>query len=160
MKIVFAADHAGYDLKEKLIPFVKGLGFEVEDVGAHDLIAEDDYPDMVALAARKVSEDPQNVRAIVLGGSGQGEAIVANRFPRVRAVVFNGQYHPQDGRLIPKEIVLSREHNDSNVLALGARFINEEEAKAAVKVWLETPFSGEERHLRRIEKIEAYPHGA
>jgi len=160
MRIVFASDHAGFDLKEKLIPFVKELGFDVEDVGAHDLIAEDDYPDMVAIAARKVSEDPQNIKAIVLGGSGQGEAIVANRFQRVRAVVFNGQCHPADGRLMPKEIILAREHNDSNVLALGARFLNEEEAKAAVKEWLETPFSGEERHARRIQKIENYPHGA
>lgn len=160
MKIVFAADHAGFDLKEKLVPFVKGLGFEVDDVGAHDLDTNDDYPDMVALASRAVSADPQNVKAIVLGGSGQGEAIVANRFPHVRAVVFNGQYHPADGRLIPKEIILAREHNDANILALGARFVNEEEAKEAVKVWLETPFSNEERHRRRIDKIDQYPHGA
>jgi len=157
MKVIFAADHAGFDLKEKLVPFVKELGFEVEDVGAHDLQAEDDYPDMVALAARLVSIDPQNVKAIVLGGSGQGEAIVANRFPHVRAVVFNGQFHPDDGRLIPKEIILAREHNDANILALGARFLNEEEAKSAVKTWLLTPFSNEERHRRRIEKIEQYP---
>lgn len=160
MKIVFAADHAGFDLKEKLVPFVKGLGFEVEDVGAHDLNTNDDYPDMVALASRAVSADPQNVKAIVLGGSGQGEAIVANRFPHVRAVVFNGQYHPADGRLIPKEIILAREHNDANILALGARFLSEEEAKESVKVWLETPFSNEERHRRRIDKIDQYPHGA
>lgn len=159
MKVILAADHAGFDLKQKLIPFTKELGFDVEDVGAHDLIAEDDYPDMVALAAQRVSSDPQNVKAIVFGGSGQGEAIVANRFPHVRAVVFNGQYKPTDGRLMPKEIVISREHNDANVLSLGARFLNEEEAKAAVKEWLETPFSGEERHARRIQKIEGYSHG-
>lgn len=159
MKIIFAADHAGFDLKEKLFPFVRELGFEVEDVGAHELIAEDDYPDYVSLASRAVSSDPQNTKAIVLGGSGQGEAMVANRFPHVRAVVFNGQFHPADGRLTPKEIVVSREHNDANILSLGARFLSETEAKAAVKEWLETAFSGEERHMRRNEKIDNYPSG-
>ena len=153
MKVIFAADHAGFDLKEKLVPFVKELGFEVEDVGAHDLQAEDDYPDMVALAARLVSIDPQNVKAIVLGGSGQGEAIVANRFPHVRAVVFNGQFHPDDGRLIPKEIILAREHNDANILSLGARFVTREEAEEAVRLFLLIQFSEDERHMRRIAKF-------
>ncbi len=160
MKIIFAADHAGFELKQALIPFVKELGFEVEDVGALAVAPDDDYPDMISLAARQVSENPQGVRALVIGGSGQGEAIVANRFPRVRAVVFNGQYRPEDGRLVPKEIVIAREHNDANVLALGARFLSEEEAKMAVKTWLETPFYGDERHLRRINKIETYSRGA
>jgi ribose 5-phosphate isomerase B len=96
--------------------------------------------------------------AIVLGGSGQGEAIVANRFPHVRAVVFNGQYvSPDENRDIPNEIVLSREHNDANILSLGARFLSEEEAKNAVRLWLATPFSHDERHIRRIAKIEQYP---
>jgi ribose 5-phosphate isomerase B len=145
MKIFFASDHAGFEMKNSLIEFVKELGFEVEDCGAYELNPEDDYPEFVKRAAQKVSEDPENTKVIILGGSGQGEAIVANRFPNVRAVVFYGG---------DKDIIkLSREHNDANVLSLGARFIKLEEAKEAVKLWLETPFSGEERHRRRISKI-------
>lgn len=157
MRVIFASDHAGFVLKETLVSFVRELGYDVEDVGAHEFSVEDDYPDFVAVAARKVSEDPENSKAIVLGGSGQGEAMVANRFKRVRAIVFTGQCRPPDGRLIPKEIIIAREHNDANVLSLGARFLSDDEAKMAVKEWLETPFSHEERHARRIQKIEQYP---
>jgi ribose 5-phosphate isomerase B len=89
-----------------------------------------------------------------LGGSGQGEAMVANRFKGIRAVVFNGQYAPKDNRELPNEIKISREHNDSNVLSLGARFLNEEEATQALKLWLDTEFLNEERHVRRIKKID------
>lgn len=153
MKILFATDHAGFLLKEELIPFVRSLGYEVEDYGAHSLDEKDDYPDYIAPVARIVSQEP-NTRAIILGGSGQGEAMLANRFPGVRAIVFNGQYCPKDGRVVPEEITVSRQHNDSNILSLGARFLNEVEAKQAVKVWLETSFSGEERHARRLKKIE------
>lgn len=157
-KIYFAADHAGFLLKEVLKPFVVQLGYEIEDCGASTHVEDDDFTDYVSIAARAVSADPVNRIAIVLGGSGQGEAIVANRFPHVRAVVFNGQYvSPDESREIPNEIVLSREHNDANVLSLGARFLSEEEAKNAVKLWLGTPFSNDERHIRRIAKIEQYP---
>jgi ribose 5-phosphate isomerase B len=154
MKIFIAADHAGFELKKALVPFLRELGFEVEDLGAHIYNKDDDYPDFVAPLARRISEDPNNAKGIVIGGSGQGEAIAANRFRGVRAVVFNGQYAPPDGRSVPHEITISREHNDSNVLSLGARFLNESEAKDAVKTWLETPFSGKERHKRRLRKIE------
>ena len=166
IKIYFAADHAGYKLKEHLLRFVDHLDFgadtqyEIEDLGAHEYNETDDYPDFVSLAARAVSEAAargEDARAIILGGSGQGEAIVANRFPRVRAVVFNGQYAPIDGRIVPYEIVIAREHNDANVLSLGARFLSEQDAEETVRLWLTTPFSGEERHRRRIEKIEQYP---
>lgn len=153
MKIFVGTDHAGYQLKEKLIPFLSELGYEVADKGAFEYDQNDDYPDYVAKVAKEISEDPEN-RGIILGGSGQGEAIVANRFKNVRAVVFNGQYEPKDDRVVPEEIKVSRQHNDANILSLGARFLNEEEAKEAVKEWLETPFSEEERHKRRIEKIE------
>lgn len=159
-KIYLASDHAGYLLKEVLKSYVSELGYEVEDCGANEHNEEDDYTDFVSIAARKVSEDSVNRMAIVLGGSGQGEAIVANRFPHVRAVVFNGQYVSADeSRDIPNEIVLSREHNDANVLSLGARFLSEQEAKDAVRLWLATPFSNDERHIRRIAKIEQYPNG-
>jgi len=155
MKIFIATDHAGFELKEKLVPFLMSLGHEVMDKGALVLDENDDYPDFIAEAAREVSvaNDP-SVRGIVLGGSGQGEAIVANKFPNIRAVVFNGQYEPKDGSEAPDEIFLTRSHNDSNVLSLGARSINEEIAKRAVREWLDTPFSDEERHIRRIEKIK------
>jgi len=148
MKVFFASDHAGFALKAELISFVRDeLGFEVEDCGAYEMDERDDYPEIIIRAAQQVSAKLEASRAIVLGGSGGGEAIVANRFSGVRATVYYG------GDL---EIVrLSREHNDANVLSLGARFINEEEAKSAVRLWLDTPFSGEERHVRRLEKIKA-----
>jgi ribose 5-phosphate isomerase B len=125
------------------------LGYEVENKGDFANDKEDDYPDFISLAAKEVSLNHEN-KAIILGGSGEGEAIVANRFPRVRAVAWYGE---------SMEIVkLSREHNDANVFSIGARFVTEEKAKAGVKLWLSTKFSGDERHLRRILKIENYPH--
>jgi ribose 5-phosphate isomerase B len=145
MRIYIGSDHAGFALKEKLIPFLKELGHEVEDKGAFSLDPQDDYPDFVKPVAEAVSNVPE-AKGIVLGGSGEGEAMAADGFPNVRAAVWYG------GDL---EIVrLSREHNDANILSLGARFIGEEEAKSAVRLWLETPFSGEARHMRRIEKLD------
>lgn len=154
MKVLFATDHAGFEIKEKLVPFVKSLGYEVEDFGSYQYDENDDYPDSISKVSSKVSKNPDSMKGIILGGSGQGEAIVANRYPNVRAVVFNGQCE-HDGRMkVPNEIVISREHNDANILSLGARFLTDEEAKKAVKLWLETKFTGEERHVRRIRKIE------
>jgi ribose 5-phosphate isomerase B len=154
MKIYIATDHAGFELKEKLVPFLGEMGHEVVDKGAFKLDENDDYPDFIAEASREVSlANSVDVRGIILGGSGQGEAIVANKFPHVRAVVFNGQYESKDGSEVPDEIFLTRSHNDSNILSLGARFITEDIAKRAVREWLDTPFSGEERHIRRINKI-------
>ena len=145
MKIHFGTDHAGFALKEKLKTYVTELGHEAIDHGAFSENPTDDYPDFIAPAAKAVSEDSGS-RGIILGGSGEGEEIVANRFPHVRAVEFYG------GNL---EIVkVAREHNDANILSLGARFVSEEEARQAVKIFLETPFSGEERHARRIEEID------
>lgn len=148
MKIYFASDHAGFELKNSLMEMVNvDLGLEVEDCGAFDYDEADDYPDFVRVAADAVSSDPEESLAVIIGGSGQGEAIVANRFVNVRAAVYYGG---------PMEIItLSREHNDANVLSLGARFLTEDEAKEALRLWLDTPFSGEERHDRRIAKIDA-----
>lgn len=147
MKVFFASDHAGFELKEKLLAFVReDLQLEVEDCGAFTYDEDDDYPDFVAVAAQNVQRQ-ESARAIVLGGSGQGEAIAANRFLGVRAAVYYG------GDL--EIVTLSREHNDANVLSLGARFLSEEEAKEAVRLWLETPFSQDVRHIRRIEKMDA-----
>jgi ribose 5-phosphate isomerase B len=149
MKIYFASDHAGFEMKGSLIEFVKELGFEVEDCGAYELNPNDDYPEFVKRAAQAVSDKPEEARAIVLGGSGQGEAMCANKFKGVRAVEY---YAPSRG--VVNIIEDSRSHNDSNVLSLGARFLSLDEAKEAVKLWLETEFSGEERHKRRIGEIE------
>lgn len=143
MTVYFASDHAGLELKNSLLAYVRDtLALEVEDCGAYELNPEDDYPTFVAKAASAVSEDPEGRMAVVLGGSGQGEAIVANKTPHVRAALYYG------GNI---DIVrLSREHNNANVLSLGARFLDFESAKEAVTVWLETNFSGDERHVRRI----------
>lgn len=144
MKIYIGSDHAGFELKGKLIPFIKELGHEVEDKGAYSLDPKDDYPDFVLPVAEAVAADPGSM-GIVLGGSGEGEAIAADKVDGVRTALWYG------GSM---DIVrLSREHNDANILSLGARFINEAEAKEAVRLWLETPFSGDERHVRRIEKL-------
>jgi len=145
MKIYFATDHAGFELKNSLIEFVRDeLGYEVEDLGAHELNPTDDYTDFVGVAAKRVNEE-EGTRAIILGGSGQGEAIVANRFPNVRAIVWYGG---------TDEILrLSRQHNDANILSIGARFVDEEMGREGVRKWLATKFSGEERHIRRIGKL-------
>jgi ribose 5-phosphate isomerase B len=153
MRLLITSDHAGYELRKHLYAYLKDAKIDVTDAGPYENDPQDDYPDFVAPVALEVSQDPQGVRAIVIGGSGQGEAIMANRFPRVRAVVFNGQYKSSE-RTVPDEISLSRLHNDANILALGARFISVEDAKKAVDGWLATPFSGDVRHIRRIEKIE------
>jgi ribose 5-phosphate isomerase B len=146
--LYIASDHAGFALKEKLKIFLQGLGYETEDMGKFVYDEQDDYPDFILPVARAVAANPEQSRGIILGGSGQGEAMVANRVRGARAaVVYN---YNED------IIRLSREHNNANVLALGARFITEEEAKKAVKLWLETPFSKEERHIRRIKKIDNF----
>lgn len=145
MKIYLAADHRGFQLKEKVKTWLKEWGYEYEDMGAFEFNKDDDYPDFISKAAEKVSQDPENSKAIILGGSGQGEAMVANRYKGVRAAVYYGG---------SEEVVkLSREHNNANILSLGTFFVDEETAKRAVEVWLETPFSGEERHVRRIAKF-------
>ena len=151
MKVLFAADHAGFDLKAKLIPFVESLGHTTEDLGPSSYNAADDYPGFVSRVAKKISEEPSDYMGIVIGGSGQAEAMVANRYPRVRAAVYYGGKN--------RIVSLSREHNNANILSLGARFMSEEEAKQAVHVWLTTPFSGEERHVRRIRQIDTLRNG-
>ena len=147
MKIYIGTDHAGYEMKEALASYLeKELEYTVADMGAHQFDMSDDYPDFMQLVAQEVSHDPTGSRGIILGGSGEGEAIVANRFPKVRCAVFYGG----NTDIIKR----SREHNNTNMLALGARFMSVDEAKSAVKLWLDTPFTEEERHLRRLKKIE------
>lgn len=145
MKIYIGSDHAGYELKEKLKIFIKELGYEVEDKGAFSLDINDDYPDFIVPTAEAVSKD-HGALGIILGGSGEGEAICANKIKGIRASVYYGY--------TPEIVKVTKEHNDANILSLGARFINEEEAKEAVKIFIETKFSEDERHIRRIKKLE------
>ena len=158
MKIFIASDHAGFELKKAITEDIAFSGHTVIDCGADELDEEDDYPLIIQKAAQAVSEAESakesgdleytdgEVRGIVIGGSGQGEMIVANKFPHIRAVLYYGG--------VQEIISLSREHNDSNILSLGARFISESEAIMAVRLWLGTQFSQEERHVRRIAQIE------
>ena len=144
MKIHLATDHAGLELKEKVKLYLSDLNYEVIDHGAYEYDALDDYPDFIFPCAKAVSNDPES-KGIILGGSGQGEAMAANRVKGVRAAVFyNG----------PDEIIkLSRQHNNANILSLGARFMSEEEMYKAIEVWLSTDFESG-RHQRRIEKLD------
>lgn len=161
MRIALAADHTGLEQLKELQQFLFSLGHECHNFGPAALNKNDDYPDFIAPAAKAVASG-QCQRAIVIGGSGQGEAIAANRLKGVRCAVFYGPVVPRsavdtDGTISrdPYEIVrLSRAHNDSNVLSLAARFVSLNEMRQAVKIWLETEFSSEERHKRRIAKLD------
>ena len=166
MKIYIGADHAGFDLKEKLKIYLNDMGYEVEDKGAFKYDENDDYPDFIkpvaeAVVANSGSSEVEERRGIILGGSGQGEAMCANKVPGVRASVFYGEVLAQNTVDVngkkstnPFEIVLlERLHNDANILSLGVRFITEDEAKSAIKLFLDTKFSAEERHIRRINKF-------
>jgi len=156
MKIYIGTDHAGYVLKEALVKSLKGKGYEVLDMGAFEYNEEDDYPDFVIPVALEISKDPNGVKGIILGGTGEGEAIAANKFPHVRAAVYYGKAKP----IVDDEsdiIVRSREHNNSNILSLGARYLTEDSMMEAVNLWLNTSFSEDERHIRRLGKIDAIP---
>ena len=154
MKIFVGSDHAGFGLKEKLIPYLQELGHEVIDKGAFEYNEEDDFPDFIIPVAREVSMRPYEVRGIVLGGSGQGEGMVANKFRNVRATVYYGQGQCIVEHMHESIIKISRADNNANILSLGARFITEEEMKEAVKEWLDTPFKDTEKYQRRITKAE------
>ena len=144
MKIYFASDHAGFHLKNYLKEQLIEDGYNIEDCGAFDFEPLDDYPDFIIPAAKKVSNLPGS-RGIIVGGSGQGEAMAANRIQGVRAAVY------YDG---PLDIVkLSRSHNDANILSLGARFISPQKALQIVNLWLAEEFEGG-RHEHRINKLD------
>jgi ribose 5-phosphate isomerase B len=143
MKIYLASDHAGFDLKEKIKQDLLSQNYEVEDCGDFEKNPDDDYPLFIARAAEKVSNDSRS-KAIVFGKSGAGEEIVANKFKNVRAVLGFSK----------DNVKLSREHNDANILSLGSEFVDFEKAVELVKIFLETEFSNEKRHRRRIEEIK------
>lgn len=160
-KVYIAADHTGFILKSVLVEYLRdALMYEVKDLGASSLDGDDDYPDYVTPCAKKVVENPGTL-GIVIGGSGQGEAIAANRVPGARCALYYGQAQATgaiDAAGAPSldgyDIVrLAREHNDANVLSLAARFLTEDDAKEAARIFIESPFTGEERHVRRIKKL-------
>jgi len=145
MIIALGTDHAGIDLKEVVKKFLENNGYEVKDFGAYEYDSADDYPDFINPTAEFVSKN-NNAMGIIFGGSGQGEAMAANRYKGVRAAVFYGG---------PDEIIsLSRQHNNANILSLAARFIEPEHAINVIKLWLSTEFEGG-RHQKRIEKLDS-----
>lgn len=143
-KIVLATDHAGFELKEHVKNMLLNKGIEIKDFGAYSYDSQDDYPDFILPAAQYIADN--NFVGIIFGGSGQGEAIAANRIKGIRAAVFyNG----------PDEIVqLSKLHNNANILSIGARFVNQSRAEEIIDLWLSTSFE-EGRHQRRIEKLDS-----
>ncbi len=142
--IYLAADHRGFQLKEELKKYLIEQGHEIEDLGALEYNKEDDYPDFAIAAAEKIAENPSAHRGILICGSGHGVDMVANKYKGVRAaLVFNRRVAAQ-----------SREHEDANILVLASDWLESEEAKDIVTVWLAKPFSGAERHVRRLKKME------
>lgn len=162
MKIYLGSDHGGFKYKEKLKKYLSEVFFDAEviDKGNTVLDDEDDYPDFITPVALAVASDEESF-GIILGGSGQGEAICANKVKGARALVFYGEEIPEvevdiSGRksIDTFEIVkLGREHNNANILSIGARFVTLDEAKFACELFLKTPFSNEERHTKRLSKF-------
>lgn len=160
MKIYIGTDHVGYEFKNKLIIFLKNLGYEIEDKGAFVFDKNDDYPDFITPVAKAVSANSKSL-GIIMGGTGQGEAMCANRIEGVRAMVFYGTQKAvssvditgRESSDIFEMISLSREHDCSNVLSIGMRFISESEAISAINLFLNTKCSNVDRHLRRMSKF-------
>lgn len=161
MKIAVATDHAGLEFKNNLVSLLKEDGHEVIDCGPEGFDPDDDYPDLIGKAAEKVSKNECEM-GFVMGGSGQGEQMTANKYKNVRCALFYGPVLPVGAVDVsgktstdPFEIIkLTREHNNSNMLSLGIRFLEPEDAVKAVRLFIETSFPQEERHVRRIEKIK------
>ena len=142
MKIYIGADHRGFKLKAILADFLRGLGYEVVDLGDDKYDENDDYPDFAGAVVRRVIEEPES-RGILICGSGVGVDVAANKFKGIRsALAFNFD-----------QARASRNDEDANVLSLAGDFLSEEDAKKIIEVWVKTPFSGEERHKRRLQKI-------
>ena len=157
MTIYIASDHAGFGLKGKLVSFVRKLGHEVIDLGPVILDPNDDYPLYMKKIAKEVSADKGSL-GIAVAGSGEGEAMVLNRTQGIRAAVYYGETGKKQtdakGALLSL-LASTRAHNDANVLSIGARFMADDEVERAIQEWIETPFSGDERHVRRIAQIDA-----
>lgn len=145
MNIYFASDHAGFELKAELVSYLLEKGHQAIDCGAGQYDEGDDYTDWIPKAVREVLADEGSL-GIILGGSGEGEAMAANRFKGIRATAYYGG--------TTDILTLSREHNDANVLSLGARFLSAEQAREAVDIWLNASFGAEERHVRRNAALD------
>lgn len=145
VRVYLGSDHAGFELKTHLVKHLAEAGHEVVDVGPAVYDAEDDYPPYCVAAARRVVADPGSL-GVVIGGSGNGEQIAANKVPGCRAALAYNTETASLGRL----------HNDAQVVALGGRMHSLEEATAIVETFLATSFSGEERHARRIQLLADY----
>ena len=145
MRIHIGSDHAGLELKNELVSYLSLQGYEVKDHGPHEYDALDDYPDFCIPCAQAVVADPGSL-GIVLGGSGNGEQIAANKVKGVRAALA---WNIATARL-------AREHNDANVIGVGGRMHSVEECKAIIEAFITTPFSNDERHVRRIKKISSF----
>ena len=161
MTIHLGADHGGFELKQQIKQWLEQKGHDVVDHGAHEPDSTDDYTDFIFPASQAVADDTDSV-GIVFGGSGQGEAMAANRVKGVRAALYYGPAQPimavdiegnvsDDTREILK---LTREHNHSNVLSIGVRFVSFEEAQRAINTWLGQPWSTLERHAKRVKKLD------
>jgi ribose 5-phosphate isomerase B len=145
MRVYLGSDHAGFELKAHLASHLAATGYEVVDVGAHAYDPEDDYPAFCTATGERVVADPGSL-AVVIGGSGNGEQIAANKVIGVRAALA---WNLETARL-------AREHNDANVVAVGARQHSPDEATALVETFLATPFSNDPRHARRIDQVADY----
>ena len=145
MRVFLGSDHAGFDLKARLVQHLTELGYDAVDCGVHTLDPLDDYPPPCILAATRMIAEPGSL-AVVIGGSGNGEQIAANKVRGVRAALA---WNDETARL-------AREHNDANVISLGARDHDEADAIRFVEIFLATPFSGAERHARRIAMLTEY----
>lgn len=147
-KIYLSGDHAGFKLKEKLKEWLEKKGFEINDFGPHFYKKDDDYPDFVIPMAKAMIKDKsKNVKGIIIAGSGMGEAIAVNKIKGIRGAVYHGKNIGI--------IKTTREHNDSNVLCMGSRFVKENEMKKAIELFLKTKFKSG-RHLRRLKKYEKF----
>lgn len=144
MIIYIGADHRGFNLKESLKAFLQDSGYTVVDSGNSVLDENDDYPDFAAKLAKEVSIDPDNRKGILVCGSGVGVDVVANKFKNIRSGLISTS----------DQAYLSRNDDNTNILSLGADVIDEAMAKKILSVWLQTPFSEEEKHKRRIQKIK------
>jgi len=145
MRVYLGSDHAGFDLKNHLVEWLTANGHEAVDCGPHIYDALDDYPPFCLRAAERTAADPTGL-GIVIGGSGNGEQIAANKVKGVRAALAWSE----------QTAALAREHNDANVLSIGGRMHTEDEAVKFVELFLGTPYSHEERHQRRIDMLSAY----
>ena len=145
MRVYLGSDHAGFELKQALIDHLRKSGHEPIDCGAYVYDAEDDYPAFCIAAAAKTLADPESL-GIVIGGSGNGEQIAANKVDGIRAALAWSEETAELGRL----------HNNANVVAVGSRMHSQDEATKFVETFLATPFSEDERHIRRIDMLSSY----